>query len=124
MDCQFYMRMDLIREHSLHQSRTTAYVKNLSHINSFSPISIYLYKKDRCLILELVYYRLRFPTTVYNKNENNSSLFLVSVVQIKSCLLMAETILGGEPDPEFLAPGTKLGEQFPCLYCDRYMSID
>jgi len=30
----------------------------------------------------------------------------------------------GEPDPGLLANGTKLGEQFLCLYFDRYMSID
>ena len=33
-------------------------------------------------------------------------------------------VLGGEPDPGFLATGTKLDEQFSCLYFDRYMSID
>jgi len=33
-------------------------------------------------------------------------------------------VFGGEPDPGFSATGTKLGEQFSCLYLDRYMSID
>jgi len=31
-------------------------------------------------------------------------------------------LLGGEPG--LLANGIKLGEQFSCLYVDRYMSID
>ena len=30
---------------------------------------------------------------------------------------------GDEPDPGFLATGTKFGEQFSCLYVERYMSI-
>jgi len=34
------------------------------------------------------------------------------------------SLAGGEPDPGYLATGTKLGEQFSCLYFDRYMSID
>jgi len=33
-------------------------------------------------------------------------------------------LIGGERDPGFLVTGTKLGEQFSCLYFDRYMSID
>ena len=34
------------------------------------------------------------------------------------------TRIGCEPDPGFLATGTKLSEQFSCVYFDRYMSID
>jgi len=37
---------------------------------------------------------------------------------------MKYLLLGGEPGPGCLATSTKLGEQFSCLYFDRYMSID
>jgi len=36
---------------------------------------------------------------------------------------MNKRIIGREPDPGFLATGTKLGEQFSCLYFDWYICL-
>ena len=51
----------------------------------------------------------------------SSVMYVYEWWNVMRCLrsVFAKSVIGSEPDPGFLATGTKLGEQFWCLYFDH-----